>query len=301
MTTTLCTLTIMMLALCAGNAKAQMPEIPSTLRTSAERAAYLTVHFWDNVSLDNSADLQPEGNVEQHFSNFISIFDHTDSASIAIGFQNLIDKASQSGDEASSVIADLAEKYLFEVESPVHSDKYFLIYADEAPRFTSPKVSKERITYLSKVASSNMPGNKGADFSFITSNQKTETLHNALKTSPLNILVLYDPECDHCIHTIAALRYNWAINNAIEKGLAQIILIYPEGDKDTWLSHLPKEVQQGYIYGFASEWLDENGDEYYYVRETPTLYLLDNTGTVINKDAHADELIAKINDYTTTH
>ncbi|MDE6716516.1 MAG: DUF5106 domain-containing protein [Muribaculaceae bacterium] len=301
MTTTLRILIMVMLALSASLVKAQMPEIPSTLRTPAERAAYLTVHFWDNVGFDNPADLQPEGPVEQHFSNFISIFDHTDSASIAQGFKNLIGKAAKSGDDASAAIADLAEKYLFEVESPVHSDKYFLIYASESPLFTSPKISKERIEYMSKVASSNTPGCRGEDFTFINGEQKVDTLCSVLNAAPLNILVLYDPECDHCNHTISALRYNWAICNAIDKGFAQIILIYPEGDKEVWQSHLPAKTAKGFIYGFAPEWLDENGDEYYYLRSTPTLYLLDSSGTVLNKDATADELIAKINDYTTTH
>lgn len=260
---------------------------------SSDDTAQKVAHYWDEVRLDNA-----DSTIERNFAEFISLFDNSDTVNIAIGFRNLIQKAAACGDSTCAFIAELAEKYLYNVDAPTHSDKYFLIYARETPYFNSSRVSSERIKFLSEVASSNLPGSRGIDFFFTDIRQKKRNLFNSLKAAPLSIMIIYDPECSHCYSTINEIQNAPEIISAVKEDVVQIILVYPEGDFDIWKSHLPDSSEKGYIYAFAEEWVDKNDKEYYYFRATPTIYILDKSGVVVCKDASVSQVIDTIRNYT---
>lgn len=275
------------------SASAQLPTIPTNLRTPQERASYLVTHFWDNMNLNDSTAYVPGGAVEQYFADFVSVFDHTDSASISQGFINLMHRAESTGSKPIKSISELADLYLFDTASPMQNDTYYIIYADAALGAGIKGVSAERLKYMRRIAASNLPGTRGKDFTFVNPAGDSISIVEAIREAGINLLVLYDPDCDHCEQVIEMLRNSDDIQGLVSNGQLQILLIYPEGDYEIWKSRLPK-VAKGWINGFAEEWIDSDGNEHYYLRDRPTMYLIDANGTVIAKDIKADNAISTI-------
>lgn len=269
----------------------QLPSVPASLHTPAERADYIITHFWDAMDFCDTTRSCNTLFMEQNFSNFISVFPYADETARTLAVATLMRKA-EANDEAFAKLVDIAEKYLYDFDSPIYSEDYYLIFLRQI--LDSPKMRKDprsvRLKFRVKALNKNRPGMLAADFAYVTRDGSKKTLHSTTTDSSL-LLLFYDPECDHCKEVMTELQGNTSLSEAVSSGRLQVLAIYSGDDHDLWTltaPSLPKEWTVGYDSGI----LQENGS--YVIRTLPTLYLLDANKRVLLKETSIASLLSEV-------
>ena len=104
-----------------------LPEIPSTLRSAPERAAYVVTHFWDDMDFRDTLCSRDTAFMEQNFVNFVALFPHAESTSLQPAVRNLMRRA-EADPVAYTLLMEIAEKYLYEPVSPMLNEEYFIFF-----------------------------------------------------------------------------------------------------------------------------------------------------------------------------
>ncbi|MDE6422468.1 MAG: hypothetical protein K2K95_03495 [Muribaculaceae bacterium] len=146
------------------------------------------------------------------------------------------------------------------------------------------EADKMRARYRLEIAAKNRPGTTTADFKFIARNGKTESLLSLQADKPI-LLLFYDPDCDHCMQTIADLK-----KKEISKK-TKVVAIYAEDDRDRW-EETNEALPQDWTVGFSLDPIQD--DETYVFITSPTVYLLDSDKKVLLKDTNIDLVEKKL-------
>ena len=263
-----------------------LPDVPQTLRTPAERAAYIIRHFWDAMAFDDTLRSYDRAFMEQNFSNFISVFPYADDAARHDAVGSLLRRA-EADRRAYVLLAEVAEKYLYEPDSPMLSEEIYLLFLEGLLQ-SSVLTPDERVRprWQWEAARKNRPGMLAADFAYTARDGQFATLHRT-PAAALQLLVFYDPDCEHCAEVMADLQADALVRRMVAAGQLAVVAVYSGEAKDLWsaTAHaLPAEWTVGYEPGT----LQENGS--YVLRTLPTLYLLDNRHRVVLKDARPETL-----------
>ncbi len=138
------------------------------------------------------------------------------------------------------------------------------------------EADKMRAEYRLEIAAKNRPGTPAADFKFESRDGKTESLHTLQTDKPI-LLLFYDPDCDHCMQTIADLKKRGI------SGMADVVAIYAEEDRQRW-EETAEALPQEWTVGYALDPIQD--DETYVFLSSPTVYLLDRDKKVLLKDTN---------------
>ena len=268
-----------------------LPSVPASLHTPNERAGYIITHFWDAMDFSDTSRSCNTVFMEQNFSNFISVFPYADDISRKTAVNTLMQKANANS-EAYAILVDIAEKYLYNFDSPVYSEEYYILFLRNI--LDSPMAADDprsiRLKFRWDAINKNRPGMTAADFVYTTSGGNTATLYSTHITSRL-LLIFYDPDCEHCKEVMGELQSNQSLYDVVSSGKLQVLAIYSGDDHDLWIrtaSSLPQYWSVGYDTGI----LQENGS--YVIRTLPTLYLLDANKQVILKETSIASLLSAI-------
>lgn len=131
-----------------------------------------------------------------------------------------------------------------------------------------------RATYRIEIAAKNRPGTTASDFNFLTRSGKRCNLLGFNASKPI-LLFFYDPDCDHCMQTIADLKQT-DIPDKVE-----VVAIYAEDDRERW-DETNSLLPEHWTVGYALDPIQD--DETYIFLTSPTLYLLTPQKTILLKD-----------------
>ena len=257
-----------------------LPNVPRTLRRPPERANYIINHFWDAMDFCDTLRSHNRGFMEQNFSNFISVFPYGEEQARRTAVRTLIGKA-ECDSAAYILLKDIAEKYLYEPNSPMLSEDYYMLFLEhyvEAPILGEQGVIRPR-RQLDAVRK-NRPGMTAADFAYTTHKGHRTTLHQTVAEGHL-LLIFYDPDCEHCKETMKELQANEALSSAVASKKVKVLAVYSGDDRKLWKRTAPS-LPADWTVGYEDGMLQENGS--YVLRAMPTLYLLDADKKVVLKD-----------------
>lgn len=137
---------------------------------------------------------------------------------------------------------------------------------------------------LHDVCEVNAPGSEAADFRFGTPEKSENTLLTHLPGKPL-VMILYDPDCDHCREVIAELA---DLGQQID-----VLAVCIDSTFKRWevtRSALPGD----WVKGFDRSGITEN--DIYVVRTLPSIYLLDSSRHVVLKNPSVERLLTTLKD-----
>ena len=266
-----------------------LPELPDTLETPKDRANYLVSHYWDNYSFTETTDNLKA--TEQIFVDFINILPHADREVAVTAIRNLISGAERKQEkETYSRLLKLAEKYLYEIQSPFHQDEYYIpilqhLLSEES---TTEKSDAESYLLQSKLERllKNRQGELATDFLFTLASGEESSLYEQEATPVL--LLFYDPECGNCKETIRELEVSSSISTLVQQNKLKVLAVCLNNNTSVW-----KDYQQH----FPSEWISAydatlsiRDKGLYELRMLPTIYLLDDEKKVLLKDTKLDAL-----------
>lgn len=251
-----------------------LPLVPDNLTSPEERAAFVTLHFWDAMDFNNPRMLADTAMVEQAFANFVSVLEITQQNACKAAVNRLVERSSANG-AAFSIIRTTADHYLGNPDSPLRNDSLYLIFLE---RYINSSLTDEavaaRYAYKRQRLKMNLPGTTAPDFrfNFMDFRDVAESLpnldkvkgsptrlHEILKLSQMNAVIFFDPDCEQCEATIRQLI------PLADSGEIQLIAVVLNTVHDI--------------------------EDLYDIPATPTIYLISPDATILAKDLPASRLL----------
>lgn len=264
----------------------RLPDVPDTLKEPEDRAAYLTLHYWDHFDFTDTAMIALSNVTEQAFVDFVSVLPYSPQAAAAV--DTLYRRASADRDMLYHFIT-LSDKYLYEPNSPMHNeDLHILVLRALVDNPRLDETDKLRPRHLLEMALKNRPGDKAADFTVTCRNGKRLKLSQI--KSPYLLVYFNDPDCRDCRLVKERITSSQAIGGMMSAGNLKILSVCVEGKTAVWeQSSFPANWIDGYD---AGQYLTR--EQVYDLKAMPTLYLLDAEKKVILKDAPVEQVVAWI-------
>ena len=257
-----------------------VPDIPDSITHPERRAAYAALRWWDALDFANDSRSLDTAFIEQNFVNFMTVLANTDTLSRQRAVDRLLSSA-QHSPQAWSLMTEVAEKYLYDPNSPFRSDELYIPFLRTQSRSPlADEARRARDAYRLAMAMKNRPGHPATDFSFVTRDGLRTSLHAVKSDKPL-LLIFYNPDCESCGKTIARLR---KVNHTSPY---TVLAIDAESERDRWeatAADMPADWTVGYALTPVLE------EELYDLKASPTIYVLDTDKRVIGKDV-APELL----------
>lgn len=238
-----------------------LPEVPQGYVTPGDRADYISVHFWDRAVYPECDTVTP--GLEQAFADYVSIIGVAGASdSIATGVERLVEAGGRER------ILELAEKYLYEADSPMRSERLFRYFLEATP-------DMPRSAGLLEIVMKNREGSRAADFKYTTPAGEEGTLSGFASASDTPVVVyFFDSECDVCKGLIEPVA-------GMAAGRYRVLAVCPEGNAEKFDDVLPL---------FPADWTvvrdcgEIDGEDLYDFPAMPTVYVLSPDMTVLGKD-----------------
>lgn len=258
-----------------------LPVIPALLNTPESRADYLVRHYWENVDFADTTYLDHREVMEQAWVDYIDIMKLVPEETAISAIKQMYKDAGKKK-KVFFYFTDLAEKYLYDPNSPMRNEELYIPVLDAMLEST---VLDDTEKILPKgrrdLAEQNRLGRQAEDFTYTLVSGKSGTLYGV--KADYTLLFINNPGCHACEEGIKELKQAPAINKEFEAGNLKILSVYPDEDKEEWERHLsdfPKEWINGY-----DKKLMIKEKNLYDLKAIPTLYLLDKNKKVLLKDA----------------
>lgn len=281
-----------------------VPEVPSMIGSGNEAITYLATHFWDDftdtsetyVCDSSTVNGVHTDDVEQAFADWSGYLqasppgDACKAVSVMFGRISAFERRDTSTNVFETV-SSLAEKYLYDPNSPLRSEDLYLPFASAMS--SSPLVPPEKravYEYDAKMCSLNRTGSPAADFRFMDKAGRIHTLYGI--DAEYTLLFFSNPGCEACKYIIDSLESDTAIGSMVSSGRLAVANIYIDEDIEAWYGYqdiYPDSWYNGYDPDFIIR-----TDLLYNVRAIPSLYLLDRDKKVLLKDAPEDRVFAAL-------
>lgn len=199
------------------------PSIPDSLTSVNARATYLLGHYWDKASFPSVLSVADNDSIEQAWVNYCDLFSLADGAVMERSLSDVL----SDGRFSASVrifLMSLSEKYFFDSDSPYCNDAAYLC---ALKTFVSCKDvdSLYRMRYAAhlRMLVNCREGGRASDFGFVSGRGTTSTLYQLSASHVL--LMIYDPECDHCKSVIGWLKTDKGIASLLSSGKLAILSV----------------------------------------------------------------------------
>ena len=269
-------LTFIVVAYLCACAETRLPKLPDGMKEPAQRAAYIMLHIWDFPE-----NLSSPENAEQALSDFLSVADA--GVAPAEAYVNAVNTLTSKAQAAGIDILSLAAKYTADPYAPFFNDELYLPFVDAAlaskKLLDSTPGLADRLKYDRACILKNRVGTPATSFSAQLRSGQTVPVEK-LFSAPLNLVVLFDPFCDHCREILSGLSDSPALAKAVADRRVNVIAVWIEAQDSADALAFPSTAGWNVV-------ADRTGimdKELYELPIMPSVYVIDNKGTVVNKN-----------------
>ena len=185
-----------------------MVQPPAILEDNAQRLDFAITHFWDKLSPECYRQ-----QVEGQFANWIWISEQ-------VGRKKACESLIKAYEKSPEVILELAEKYLYDPQSPYRDEDIYGALAD--------------LQKTARLCALNAVGTKAADFIIEDARGRHFSLYNV--KAKFTLLFFSNPYCNACKEIIDALKSSEQVTNALETGELAVVNMYVDEDLEQWRS-----------------------------------------------------------------
>lgn len=248
--------------------------------------------YWNDFPF-NDALLVASKQTEEKFATFlfglykIGAFGHrfvdSDNAFMQEHINILMEKVTAGG--VNDRFLALAEKYLYEPNSPYYNDEVYLCFLKYEAKTDFRHLSQSaRFKRHYNMIQKNMKGEPATNFSYETQIGQKGSLYEI--DAKYLVLFFNDPSCSECKKVKDELLQQ---QSALDSLGIKVFAVYIDDKPAEWRqANYPAEWLNGYAPVIDS-------DDLYNIRALPCLYLLDNKKQVIFKDSQVDIIVNYIN------
>ena len=233
---------------------------------------------WEGFTFENK-QLVESREAEERFARFLLYIAQQAPAQQAEQIGELLAKAEKNN--VTERFLTLAEKYLYDPNSPYRNDERYLLFLHYAAAYqladytTNPRYQKHYA-----MVQKNRVGMPAADFPFTTQAGEEGHLYNL--QSPYILLFFHDPDCEECQYVKQQLESQHA--HFAQKGV-QVVAVYIDDEVEAWQK---AQYPSAWLSVYAPEIDQQN---LYNIKALPTLYLLNTRKLVLLKDVRLEEVI----------
>lgn len=263
-----------------------LPDIPAELTEPAQRADYITLHFWDKFNFGDTTFLMKDHLLERCFVDYLDILSLVSPETTQQSVHILLKKSEETR-SMFALLLNLSEKYLYEPTSPVCNEEKlfpFLRYALQSPLLN--EYEKIRPNFLLENIQKNRIGNPANDFTYTLINGEAGNLYTV--NTAYTLLYFNDPGCEDCQLLTKKLSESAIVTNLLQDHQFTVLMVYVNDDMEAWEKHA-EAIPDSWMYTRDAD-QKINSDGIYNIKEFPTLYLLDKDKKVLLKDTRFDTL-----------
>ncbi len=267
-----------------------MPEIPSFISSPEDQTEYIVSHYWDRFDFSDTTLISLADITEQGFVDFVTILPSVSNGQANEAINSMLSKSHIADSIMFSHFTGLADKYLYDPNSPFRNEEYYIAVLDYI--MSSPKISetdKLRSIHLFDIAMKNRHGEIASDFKYNIKGGRSGTL-SKLK-SEYTILFFNNPDCGDCARVKSYLATSPKIVELVSNKDLTILSIYPDEDLKSWMD---EEYPESWVNGYDLS-QEINSNKLYDLKAIPTLYLLDKDKRVILKDSSVEHIYEWLN------
>lgn len=279
---------------------------PAMISSQQELAEYYSKHYWNSFTSPERAKGRcdsafvssvPKMEVMKAFANYLSILDMTPMETAKEGIRTFASKihACEKRDTSSNIynqLVEIAQKYLYDPNSQYRNEDYYQAFAESMSKSDLvDETTRGTYAYEAQMCSRNAVGTFAENFTFSDRKGKTGSLYGI--KAEYTVLFFTNPGCKACLEIIEFLKGHPKVASLIESGRVAVVNVYIDEDLTAWMEYeptYPKTWTNVYDHNFIIR-----GDDLYFVRAIPSLYLLDFQKRVMMKDVPQDRLFAFLN------
>lgn len=268
-------------AMAVDSMELALPEVPADLKEPGERAAFVSLHFWDALDFGRDSRSLDTGFVEQNFANYLTVLAVTPEEDAQKAVARLLSEAGKS-EGASGLLRYVAEHYLDDPNSPMRSEELYIYFLRE---WISASESEEGVRLRAEhrlgEAMKNRRGEIATDFRLVRRDGAESTLLKELGAGE-TLVMFYDPDCEQCKEIKGELAVA-----PLPEGV-KVIAIDVTGDRKRFEA-TKRDMPESWTVGFDLEGVEDK--ERYVFRAMPTFYVLASDGRVLLKDPPVETII----------
>lgn len=246
---------------------------PKTLTGVPARAGWMVEHYWDNADMEALAREQAEAvpgtpsALEQAFVNYLALFPLTESDSLCNAAVGAMMQKADSVSACKEMLA-LADKYLFDLDSPMADEDKFLFFLNAARQCRSiGAVQRRECGYWEFVVTNNRVGSRLEDFSFETARGRKMKFSD---TAGERLLLLFDTGCDDCKSMIESLKGE----------RRQVVAIAVNSNRKAFRA-FARSLPKNWVSGW--DCTGQINGTAFAIRHLPDLFLISDDGIVLEK------------------
>ena len=236
---------------------------------------------WEGFAFENK-QLVESREAEERFARFLLYIAQQAPAQQAEQIGELLAAAEENN--ASARFLTLAEKYLYDPNSPYRNDEQYLLFLRYASEHRlKDYIANSRYQKHYTMVQKNRVGNAATDFAYSTQMGTKGNLYGL--HSRYILLFFHAPNCEECQFVKQHLEKNHI--SFTRKGV-QIVAIYIDENVAEWKRAI---YPVSWLSVYAPEIDTQN---LYDIKALPTLYLLDAQKKVVQKDVRLEQFMEYI-------
>ena len=271
-----------------GNAQEQIvieplfeyPVAPDTISTLERRSEWVVTNFWKPM------DFKATGTVDQNALNsafaVYSVPMQWAAPEVTEKALNELIAASQRNPALALQMTKAAEECFYGPRAIYWSDKAYLMFIDALLKNKKiPSERKVRYERLAKILRNTQTGATPPRFNYVTPEGKQQTFRpNGIYT----VIEFGDPGCDECRHARLKMETDVKFSQLVDRGAINVMFIIPD----------PEEGWEKELSGYSDKWHiggSEEVSDLFDLRESPTVYIIDQNGKVAAKNIPVETAI----------
>lgn len=244
--------------------------------------------YWNDFPF-NDALLVASKQTEEKFATFlfglykIGAFGHrfvdSDNAFMQEHINILMEKVTAGG--VNDRFLALAEKYLYEPNSPYYNDEVYLCFLKYEAKTDFRHLSQSaRFKRHYNMIQKNMVGEPATDFTYETQTGQKVFLYEI--DAKYLVLFFNDPSCSECKKVKDELLQQQSALDSLD---IKVFAVYIDDKPEEWRQ---ANYPAGWLNGYAPE---IDSQDLYNIRALPCLYLLDKDKKVVHRDTSVELIV----------
>lgn len=275
-----------------ANSAFPVPNVPESVKDNRERAIYLSKHYWDLFSFNDTSLISQTNITEQGFVDYIHILNYIPFNHAKKSLKIFLDKAEEYS-AMYSHFASLFEKYYYDADSPYRNEELYIPVLDVLLKSrVLSKTEQGKYDFQREMIHKNRVGTKAADFDYTLVNG--ESMRMRAYKSDFLILFFTNPDCATRCDVIDEFNNSEVLkkvfsHNSFNRSMLTILSVYPGSNVKEWIEKLPYMPEKNWVNAYDKGMYITN-KRVYDIKTIPTIYLLDSKKRIILKDTSLEEI-----------
>lgn len=265
-----------------ANALFPYPSAPEDIPTLTGKCNYLVMNFWDRCNIKPS--FSSLDRLNQAFGTWASFMPYASADTVHLAIENYLQRVSKEAPKNLPEVGKMAQNWFYCDTAQYYSEELYLPFCRAvAENKKVPQAIRASYAARLKILENSAMGAIVPDFAFTKADGTTDNFGNH-RASRI-ILMFNDPDCIDCTLAKARLSADYNTNKLIDAGLLKVVSIYPDEATAEWREQASK-YPENWVVGASPDI-----DEYFDIKDMPTIYWLDGRHKVAAKDVNIDALL----------